>query len=136
MTARPVDIRPWEWTFSLALVMLGVSMLIWPKMAHGSILQVLVENIGPVFCAIVSFVTGLVGMAALIANGQSRRVGPRLRVVSAIVRSILWLTFVLSMARVSYAQAFPSPMIFFFGPFVGTELYIAYRAAADVRTSI
>lgn len=131
--SQHVDVRPWEWAFSVPLVMLGVSILIWPKIAHGSILEVLVENIGPVLCAIAFTVTGLVGIAALIANGQSRRIGPRLRVLSAIVRSVLWLTFVLSMARVSYIQRFPSPMIFFWSSFAATEIFIAYRAAVDVR---
>lgn len=136
MAARSVDVRPWEWAFSVPLVLLGVSILIWPKISHGSILEVLVENIGALVCALAFIVTGLVGIAALIANGQSRRIGPRLRALSAIVRSVLWLTFVLSMWRVSMAQRFPSPMVFFWGSFAVTEIFITFRAAADVRTRI
>lgn len=135
MIPRPVDVRPWEWGFSIPSVFLGVSILVWPQTAHGSILQVLVDNIGSVFCALAFIVTGLVGIAALIANGQSRRIGPRLRALTAIVRAVLWLTFVLSMARVSYEQKFPSPMVYFWSAFAATELYIAFRAAADVRST-
>lgn len=128
-----LDVRLFEWAFSVPLVLLGVSILIWPKVAHGSILQVLVENMGPTFTALAFIAVGIIGIVALVANGRSLRVGPRLRALSAIVRSVLWLTFVLSMARVSLAQGFPSPMVFFWSSFAGTEVFIAFRAAADVR---
>lgn len=131
-----LDVRLFEWAFDAPLVLLGISMLIWPKVAHGSILQVLVENSGPTLAALVFVATGIIGIVALIANGKSMQTGPRLRALTAVVRSILWLTFVLSMMRVSMAQGFPSPMVFFWSSFVGAEIYVSFRAAADVRPSI
>lgn len=128
-----LDVRLFEWAFSVPLVLLGVSILIWPKVAHGSILQVLVENVGPTSSALAFIIIGVVGIVALVANGKSLLIGPRLRALSAVVRSVLWLTFVLSMARVSLAQGFPSPMVFFWSSFAGTEVFISFRAAADVR---
>lgn len=128
-----LDVRVFEWAFSVPLALLGVAILIWPQVAHGSILQVLVETVGPTFSALAFIVIGIVGIVALVANGKSLLIGPRLRALSAVVRSVLWLTFVLSMARVSLAQGFPSPMVFFWSSFAGTEVFIAFRAAADVR---
>jgi hypothetical protein len=128
-----LDARLFEWAFSVPMIMLGVSILIWPMIAQGSILRVLVLNIGEIATALAFVAIGITGIVALIANGSSLRIGPRLRSFSAIVRSILWLTFVLSMARVSINQGFPSPMVFFWSSFTGAEVYISYRAALDVR---
>lgn len=137
MVSKPItyylDARLFEWAFSVPMIMLGVSILIWPMIAQGSILRVLVLNIGEIATALAFVAIGITGIVALIANGSSLRIGPRLRSFSAIVRSILWLTFVLSMARVSINQGFPSPMVFFWSSFTGAEVYISYRAALDVR---
>jgi hypothetical protein len=137
MVSRPItyylDARLFEWAFSVPMIMLGVSILIWPMVAQGSILRVLVLSIGDIATALAFVIIGITGIVALIANGSSLRIGPRLRAFSAIIRSILWLTFVLSMARVSINQGFPSPMVFFWSSFTGAEVYISYRAALDVR---
>jgi hypothetical protein len=137
MTGRPIafylDARLFEWAFSVPMIFLGVSILIWPAIAHGSILHVLVAGIGAVETALVFIAVGVTGIVALIANGSSMRVGPRLRSLSAVIRSVLWLTFTLSMARVSIEQGFPSPMSLFWSSFTGAEVYISFRAALDVR---
>lgn len=137
MASRPItfylDARLFEWAFSVPMIFLGISILIWPAISHGSILQVLVAGVGAVRAALIFIAVGVTGIVALIANGGSMRVGPRLRSLSAVIRSILWLTFTLSMFRVSIEQGFPSPMVFFWGSFTGAEVYISYRAALDVR---
>jgi hypothetical protein len=118
------------------MIMLGLAILIWPVISHGSILRLLVVLFGPMLTALTFIVIGFTGMVALIANGSSLRIGPRLRALSAIIRSILWISFALSMARVSIEQGFPSPMVFFWSSFTGAEVYISYRAALDVRSVI
>lgn len=137
MLSRPItyylDVRLFEWAFSVPLALLGIAILIWPKVAMGSIEHVLADAIGTVFMALLFIATGIIGIVALIANGESLRTGPRLRSFTAVLRSIIWLTFVLSMARVSISQGFPSPMVFFWTSFVGAEVYISFRAALDVR---
>lgn len=139
MLARPItyylDVRIFEWAFSIPLAILGVAMLIWPAITHGSILHLLFNALGSVATALVFISTGLIGLVALVANGKSLRTGPRLRSLSAVVRSVLWLTFVLSMIRVSIAQGFPSPMVFFWTSFTVAEVYISFRAALDVRST-
>lgn len=137
MLSRPItyylDVRLFEWAFSVPLALLGIAILIWPRVAQGSIEQVIVDAIGVIPTALLYIGTGIVGLVALIANGQSLRTGPRLRSLTAILRSIIWLTFVLSMARISIFQGFPSPMVFFWTSFVGAEVYISFRAALDVN---
>jgi hypothetical protein len=133
--AQLVDVRLFEWAFSVPLIMLGLAMLIWPEIAHGSILKILVTFLGSVGTGLVFVWVGLVSVAALIANGNSLAIGPRLRSLSAVIRSVFWITFTLSMARVSIAQGFPSPMVFFWSSFTGAEIFTAYRAARDVRYS-
>lgn len=119
---------------SASLVTVGVTMLVWPKVSHGSILQVLVGNIGSFGTALLFVVSGLVGIAALIINGRSLKIGPHARSLIAIVRMVIWASFTLSMVRVSFDQGFPSPMVFFFGFFTIAEAYTPYRAVLDVRT--
>lgn len=129
-----LDGRQIEWAMSAFLVTLGVAILVWPEIAHGSILQVLVSNIGARGTAFLFIITGMIGIAALIANGRSLKLGPHARSLMAIVRMVIWASFTLSMFRVSVGQGFPSPMVFFFGYFTIAEAYTPYRASLDVRT--
>lgn len=117
-----------------ACASLGTAMLIYPKMAHGSILQVLLRLVSETQAAFIFFVVGYLGVGALIANGASLKVGPRIRSLVAVARSILWAQFTLSMADVSISQGFPSPMVFFFSLFTTAEIFISYRAVLDVRS--
>lgn len=129
-----LDGRQGEWATSAFLITLGVAILIWPIIAHGSILQVLVGNIGAVATAILFIITGMIGIAALIINGRSLKIGPHVRSLTSIVRMVIWASFTLSMFRVSLIQGFPSPMVLFFGYFTIAEAYTPYRAILDVRT--
>jgi hypothetical protein len=137
MIRRPItqylDGRLHEWLMAGGMVMLGLSMMLWPKIANGSIMQILVQTIGGFAVALVFFFVGVSSLAALVANGNSLEIGPRIRAFSAVIRAILWASFTLSMTRVSIEQGFPSPMVFFWGPFTVAEIYISYRATLDVR---
>ena len=129
-----LDNRQLEWPMSSALITTGIAMLAFPRMAtNGSILQVLVHSIGGTGAAILFVVVGLLGIAALVANGSSARLGPHIRSITAIVRAVLWASFTMSMVRVSVDQGFPSPMVFFWSFFTLAELYTPYRAVLDVR---
>lgn len=137
MASRPItyylDARRLEWLGSVYLVLQGVAILVWPKSAHGSILQVLVSNIGRDGTAVLFILTGLVGIIALIANGRSSKVGPHARSLTAIVRMVVWASFTIAMYRISKEQGFPSPMAIFFGLVTIAEAYTPYRAVLDVR---
>lgn len=128
-----LDGRRVEWTASVFLITLGVAILIWSKIANGSILQVLIGNVGAVGTALLFIVTGMVSITALVINGRSLKIGPHVRSIIAILRMVIWASFTLSMYRVSIDQGFPSPMAFFFGYFTIAEAYTPYRAVLDVR---
>lgn len=129
-----LDNRVPEWFGSAYLISQGVAILVWPKSAHGSILQVLVSNIGDIGTALLFIATGLVGIVALIFNGRSLRIGPHARSLTAIMRMVIWASFTLAMYRISKEQDFPSPMAIFFGLLTIAETYTPYRAVLDVRT--
>ena len=137
MTSRSItyylDARRLEWLGSVYLILQGMAILVWPKSAHGSILQVLVGNIGDAGTALLFILTGLIGAVALIANGRSHKVGPHARSLIAIVRMVIWASFALAMYRISKEQGFPSPMAIFFGLATIAETYTPYRAVLDVR---
>ena len=128
-----LDGRLYEWTFSVCSLWLGLSMLVFPSIANGSIVKVLVDLVGWPMVAIIFILVGLASIAALIINGSSHEIGPRVRSICAILRSILWAQFVLSMIYVSKLQGFPSPMVIFFSVFTASEFYVIYRAVLDVR---
>lgn len=138
MPSRPItsylDARRLEWLGSVYLILQGTVILIWPKASHGSILQVLIGNIGAIQTALLFLFVGLVGVVALIVNGRSLKVGPHVRSVTAIVRMVIWASFTLAMYRISMDQRFPSPMAIFFALVTIAEAYTPYRAVLDVRT--
>lgn len=129
-----MDGRQIEWAMSAFLITLGVAMLVWSAIARGSILQVLVGNIGAIGTALLFIIIGMIGIVALVVNGRSIKIGPHARSIMAIVRMVIWASFTLSMSRVSLQQGFPSPMVFFFGYLTLAEAYTPYRAVLDVRT--
>lgn len=108
-------------------------MLFWPDMIHGSIVRVLMTLVDWPTIALIFVAVGAASIVALIVNGNSIAIGPRVRSICAIIRAILWGQFVLSMLHVSMVQGFPSPMVFFFSIFTASELYVVYRAVLDVR---
>jgi hypothetical protein len=134
---RPItyylDGRLYEWAMGLIMISLGLAMTIWPAMCRGSILQVLLAIMPEAVAGLLFLVLGILRLFALIANGSSCVIGPRLRTTVATVASMIWTTFTLSMSEVSIKQGFPSPMVFFFSVFTLAELYVSYRAALDVR---
>lgn len=128
-----LDGRLYEWTMGSAMVVFGIAVLFFPRMAQGSILQILSAIFSSWGIGLIFLFDGALRITALIANGKSLQIGPRIRAWTAAVASILWTTFTLSMVRVSLEQGFPSPMVFYWGFFTTAEVYISYRAVLDVR---
>lgn len=133
---RHIEGRLFEWTMSVICLSLGLAMTCFPRMVGGSILQVLLFLVSPQQAIAIFLILGIVGTTALIANGASFKVGPRVRSICAIMRSMLWIQFALSMFIVSVKQGFPSPMIFVFPYLALSELYVVYRAVLDVKRTV
>lgn len=114
-------------------------MLIAPNMKNGSIFSELERALSGEQIAWLFFILGGVSIFALIANGQSLVIGPRVRSICAIIRMILWAEFAVAMAQISFKppQDWLSPMVIFFGVFTWAEYYIAYRSVLDnVRSAV
>jgi uncharacterized membrane protein YeaQ/YmgE (transglycosylase-associated protein family) len=137
MPSRPItnylDARRLEWLGSAYLILQGATILTWPNSSHGSILQVLIGNIGAIQTALLFLFVGLVGAVALVVNGRSLKIGPHVRSLASIVRMVIWASFTLAMYRISRDQGFPSPMAIFFALVTIAEAYTPYRAVLDVR---
>lgn len=128
-----LDGRLHEWVMSAAMIFFGFGILIQPRTAHGSILQFFLRVFSAEWIAAIFLFIGFFSIGALIANGASMAVGPRVRSICAILRAGLWAEFTTSMIKVSFDQGFVSPMVYFWGTFTAAEIYIAYRAVLDVR---
>ena len=122
-----------EWVMTMALFLTGTAMLVMPRMKDGSILHELERFFTGAQIAWLFFIVGLTSIMALIANGNSMVIGPRVRSVCAVIRMVIWSQFTIAMAQVSFRppQDWLSPMVIFFGLFTWAEYYIAYRAILD-----
>jgi cbb3-type cytochrome oxidase subunit 3 len=111
----------------------SILMLVWPNMIQGGAFQWLVVYFNVSSITIFLFVTGSARLAALIANGGSEAIGPRVRSITAIFSAIMWSQFTLALLKLSIDQGYPSLGVFFWFIFTLAELYVAYRAILDVR---
>jgi len=73
--------------------------------------------------------------AALIANGSSMVIGPRVRAIGALCGAVIWVQFGMALIKLSVDQHFTSPGIPFWFMFTLAELRVVYRAVLDVRTA-
>lgn len=128
-----LDGRLFEWTFSVCCLIFGIGLLVFPTMSRGSIIRLLYDIVGWPLVGVIFFVVGVASVAALIVNGRSMSIGPRVRACCAIWRAGLWSEFALSMAHVSVVEGHLSPMVIFFSVFTASEFYVVYRAVLDVR---
>ena len=122
-----------EWTNSLAFSALGISVFVWPKTATNPAFHLFTLAMSSVLIGITILTCGLACIAALIANGSSRIVGPRVRAWTALMRSMLLIQFGLSTLQFSVAQGFPYTFVPFWFLMALAEIWVAYRAVLDVR---
>lgn len=82
-----------------------------------------------------SFVVSTAGMGALVTNGYSKIVGPIIRSVCATGRAFLWSQFGYAL-HLSNGQDLRPTTTGFWVLFTLAELYVAYRAMADVQRAL
>lgn len=129
-----LDGRLFEWVMAISMVMLAVEIFVWPDTLRASAFQWALQLMSADFVGVVMFCAGWFRILALIANGSSLVIGPRVRAVAAIVGAVMWVQFGTALVKLSVEQDFPSPGIPFWYMFTIAELRIAYRAVLDVRT--
>lgn len=130
-----IEGRIFEWVMSVSMVLLAVEIFIWPVTLKASAFQWAAQVINSEFIGAVLFCAGWFRCLALIANGSSLAIGPRIRAIGALCGAVVWFQFGLALVVLSVEQNFPSPGIPFWFMFTLAELRITYRAVLDVRTS-
>ena len=129
-----IEGRLLEWTNSLAFSALGISVFVWPKTATNPAFHLFASVMPSELIGAVLLACGFACIAALIANGDSKAIGPRVRSYTALLRSILLFQFGLSTLQSSLAQGFPYTVVPFWFLMALAEIWVAYRAVLDVRT--
>ena len=128
-----LDGRLFEWVMSLAMVLVSVEIFIWPRTLQASAFQWMTQVLSPDFAGAILFGAGWFRVLALVANGSSMVIGPRVRAIGAICGAVMWVQFATALVKLSIEQSYPSPGIPFWYMFTIAELRIAYRAVLDVR---
>ena len=82
--------RLFEWLMTVAMLLLAVHIFIWPSSIAASPFQLLLLIIRPESLAFWFLLFGLIGIAALIANGAWPRWGPVMRATAAFGRAMIW----------------------------------------------
>lgn len=127
------DGRLFEWVMSVSMVLLGLEILLWPETLQASAFQWFTMLVNAEFCGVLMLLSGGFRCLALIANGSSMVIGPRVRAAGALCGAVIWVQFGTALVKLSVDQHFPSPGIPFWYMFTIAELRIAYRAVLDVR---
>lgn len=128
-----LDGRLFEWVMSVSMVLLAVEIFVWPVTLKASAFQWASLIMNSEFIGLVMFCAGWFRCLALIANGSSMVIGPRVRAIGALVGAVIWMQFGIALVKLSVDQNFPSPGIPFWFMFTLAELRITYRAVLDVR---
>jgi hypothetical protein len=129
-----LDGRLFEWVMSISMVLLAVEILIWPDTLQASAFQWVVQVMPVDFVWVALLLAGWFRVLALVANGSSLVIGPRVRSIGALVGAVIWIQFGAALVKLSIDQHFASPGIPFWFMFTVAELRITYRAVLDVRT--
>lgn len=130
-----VDGRLYEWVMSVPIFLLAVMLFIWPQITNAPAFRLFAWLFSPDFIALSFMACGLACIAALIVNGASPKIGPRIRSWTALARSVLWFQFGLSTLQAGLVQGYPFTVLPFWFTFAFAEIWVAYRAGLDVRAS-
>jgi hypothetical protein len=130
-----LDGRLYEWTFSGVTLWLAVEVFQEPSVISGGMFHRLLDYMSVDTIIAYSFVISTAGMGALVTNGYSKIVGPIIRSVCATGRAFLWSQFGYAL-HLSGGQDMRPTTTGFWVLFTLAELYVAYRAMADVQRAL
>lgn len=128
--------RLFEWAMSVPIVMLGLVLFIWPQITNAPDFRLFSWALPPELIGISFLGCGAGCIVALLVNGASLSIGPRVRAWSALARAILWLQFGISTLQAGIEQGYPYTVTPFWFTFALAEVWVAYRAVLDVRTPL
>jgi hypothetical protein len=116
------------------VVMLSLMLFIWPQITSAPAFRLFAWLAPPELIGVSMLICGVACIVALLVNGASLSIGPRVRAWSALARAILWLQFGISTLQAGIEQGYPYTVQPFWFTFALAELWVAYRAVLDVRT--
>lgn len=134
-----LDGKLFEWAFNGGTFWLAVETFMRPESLTNGPFHRLTDFMHPVVVVIFSAIISIIGISALIYNGRSLIVGPMIRSVCAIGRAFLWSQFAYALYLldpVNGNATQPSAGFEFWVVFTCAELYVAYRAMADVQRAV
>lgn len=130
-----LDGRLYEWVMSVGSFIISLMIVVWPEISRGPNFQFMSTYLSESVIIFVFLLNSIAKIGALLANGGSLAVGPRVRAACAGVYALIWAQFVMSLIKISVDQGYPAAGIPFWGMFTLAEIYVAYRATLDVRIS-
>lgn len=122
-----------EWMMSTPIIILSLMLFVWPQITEAPAFQLFAAVVPSRLIGVVLLIVGVSCIVALLVNGASMSIGPRVRSWAALARSVLWIQFGLSTVEASIAQGYPYTVTPFWFTFAVAEIYVAYRAVLDVR---
>ena len=129
-----IDGRTYEWAVSLPITVLGFMLLTWPQITTAPAFRLFSWAMPSNLIAVSFLICGIACITALLVNGASLEIGPRVRSWMALSRAVLFFQFGLSTLQAGFEQGYPYTVTPFWFSFSLAELWIAYRAVLDVRT--
>lgn len=129
-----IDGRLFEWVMSIPVVMIALMMFIWPQLATAPAFRLFAWALPTELIGVSLLICGVVCIVALLVNGASIVIGPRIRSWCAFARAVLWLQFGISTLQAGIEQGYPYTVTPFWFTFALAELWVAYRAVLDVRS--
>jgi hypothetical protein len=126
--------RLFEWTMAFVMVFIGLHLILFPTSIAASSFDRLLHFIPEHFFAVVFLAAGLGRITALVVNGISPTLGPKVRGLGSSLGAVIWCQIAYSLYIHSVAGDIPpSPGIPVYAMLVIAEVAATYKAAADVR---
>lgn len=122
-----------EWVQSMFLFMLGAVIMSQPLVATGSILAVLFEELRTYGMAVFMLLVGGAGVLSVYLTAS--RLWYRVRALCSIARTLVWLSFVVSMSFLTLDVHHISPMMVSYSVYTVGEIAVTYTLAHHARSS-
>jgi hypothetical protein len=127
--------RLFEWAMSVPIMILSLMLFIWPQITSAPAFRLFAWLLPSSVIGISFLICGVACIVALLVNGASMVIGPRVRSWAAMARAILWLQFGISTLQAGFEQGYPYTVQPFWFTFALAEVWVAYRAVLDVRST-
>lgn len=127
--------RLFEWAMSVPIVILSLMLFVWPQITNAPAFRLFAWALPSSLIGISFLICGIACITALLVNGASMVIGPRVRSWAAMARAILWLQFGISTLQAGFDQGYPYTVQPFWFTFALAEVWVAYRAVLDVRST-